>query len=126
MEDHHSAFLVGKISNVVPCLPTPGNDEAAKNRYLIQFSEFARVNIPNCWAGDRNPIVYRSLGNLGIDLSTLKWEPMTKSNGEPEPSNDVTPIQALGVNPLTMAEAKRGLALTFNVPPEAIEITIRG
>jgi len=30
------------------------------------------------------------------------------------------------VGPLTMAEAKKGLALTFNVPPEAIEITIRG
>jgi len=25
-----------------------------------------------------------------------------------------------------MAEAKKGLALAFNVPPEAIEITIRG
>lgn len=30
------------------------------------------------------------------------------------------------VGPLTMAEAKKGFALTFNVPPEAIEITIRG
>jgi hypothetical protein len=30
------------------------------------------------------------------------------------------------VGALTMAEAKKGLALTFNVPPEAIEITIRG
>jgi len=30
------------------------------------------------------------------------------------------------VGPLTMAEAKTGLALTFGVPPEAIEITIRG
>jgi hypothetical protein len=27
---------------------------------------------------------------------------------------------------LTMAEAKKGLALTFGVAPEAIEITIRG
>jgi hypothetical protein len=25
-----------------------------------------------------------------------------------------------------MAEAKKGLSLTFNVPPESIEITIRG
>jgi len=30
------------------------------------------------------------------------------------------------VGPLTMAEAKKGLALTFDVPPEAIEITIHG
>lgn len=30
------------------------------------------------------------------------------------------------VAPLTMAEAKKGLALTFGVAPEAIEIIIRG
>jgi hypothetical protein len=30
------------------------------------------------------------------------------------------------VAPLTMADAKKGLALTFGVKPEAIEITIRG
>ena len=28
--------------------------------------------------------------------------------------------------PLTMAQAKRGLALTFGILPEAVEITIRG
>jgi hypothetical protein len=28
--------------------------------------------------------------------------------------------------PLTMTQAKKGLALTFGVSPDAIEITIRG
>jgi hypothetical protein len=30
------------------------------------------------------------------------------------------------VRPLSMSDAKKGLALTFGVAPEAIEITIRG
>lgn len=123
-EAHHAAFVVGKIRDVVPCPPTPENNEGAKNRYLIQFSEFARVNIQDVWKGDRNPVKYTTLENLGIDPATLQWEVM------PEPANvskGVGQISSPGrPQPLTMAEAKRGLALTFNVAPEAIEITIRG
>lgn len=114
-EAHHSAFLVGKIRDVVP---SPDSD----GRYLIQFSEFARVDIPDAWKGDRNPIKYASLEEIGIDPENLKWEPMP------------TPVESptIGINaptantPLTIAEAKKSLAITFGVPPEAIEITIRG
>jgi hypothetical protein len=116
-EVHRSAFLVGKVSDVVP---SPKH----KGRYLIQFSEYAQVNVPNMWQGDRNPVRYTSLQQLGIDPSTLKWAPL------PAPSKALnsTP-RANTINadsPLTMAEAKKGLALTFGVLPEAIEITIRG
>ncbi|HEU5341667.1 hypothetical protein [Edaphobacter sp.] len=128
-EPHHAAFVIGKIQKVVPSTAPPENGESAKSRYLIQFSEFARVNIPNVWKGDRNPVKYMSLENLDIDFSKLKWESL------PEPTNALTlvtettsvlsaPKATFGA--LTMAEAKKGLALTFNVPPEAIEITIRG
>ena len=116
-EAHCSAFLVGKIKDVVPA---PGRD----GRYLVQFSEYARVNIPDVWKGDRNPVKYATLGELGIDPSTLKWEHMPKQSGAPEPTR-----AAIGPNSgtaLTMADAKKGLALTFGVSPEAIEITIRG
>jgi hypothetical protein len=125
-EVHHSAFLIGKVRDVVPCLPTPENKEAAKGRYLIQFSEFARVNIPNTWTGDRNPVKYATLKELGIDPSILKWEVMPESVNAPEPVGQMSPLKSLAVQPLTMAEAKKGLALTFNVAPEAVEITIRG
>jgi hypothetical protein len=60
--------------------------------------------------------------------SMLKWEPMPKPDSAPAPVV-ATPSAANSkpaIGPLTMAEAKKGLALTFNVPPEAIEITIRG
>lgn len=115
-EAHHSAFLIGKVSDVVP---SPDH----KGRYLIQFSEYARLNIPEIWKGDRNPVKYDTLEELGIDFSTLRWEPMPAS---PRATPEFIPLKGTDVGPLTMAEAKTGLALTFGVPPEAIEITIRG
>jgi hypothetical protein len=126
MEEHHSAFLIGKIREVVPCPPTPENNESPEKRYLIQFSEFARMKLPNAWKGDRNPVKYTSLESLGINPSSLKWETMPESISEPERKRQTGKSGKLGIQPLTMAEAKKGLALMFNVAPEAIEITIRG
>lgn len=116
-EAHHSAFLVGKVKDVVP---SPKHD----GRYLIQFSEYAKVNVPNAWKGDRNPVKYGTLEELGIDPAGLDWEPMPAPAKEQNLNHEVT--APAGVEPLTMAEAKKGLAITFGVPPEAIEITIRG
>jgi len=123
---HHAAFLVGKIKKVIPSTSPPENDESPRNRFLIQFSEYARVNIPDFWSGDRNPVKYRSVDDLGIDFSKLKWEQMPEPDSASAPVYEASPVNQNGAKPLTMAEAKKGLALTFNVPPEAIEITIRG
>jgi Arc/MetJ-type ribon-helix-helix transcriptional regulator len=49
-EEHGSAFMVGKISDVVPSTETPG-------RWLIKMSEYALVDWPNEWEG-RNPVAY--------------------------------------------------------------------
>jgi hypothetical protein len=117
-EEHHSAFLVGKICDVVPTPPTPENDENGEGRHLIRFSEYAEVNIPSVWKGERNPVKYSTLAQIGIDPSTLVWTPMPERS--PEPVAQVT-----GARALTLADAKKGLAFTFNVPPESIEITIR-
>ena len=126
-EAHRAAFLVGRISDVVPCEPTPENNESPENRFLIKFSEFARVDIPDIWR-NRYPLKYRSAEDLGIDFSTLKWELMPEPQSEHAPVVEIpsTAQPKTTVGALTMAEAKKGLALTFNVPPEAIEITIRG
>jgi hypothetical protein len=117
-EAHRSAFLVGKIKDVVTS-PT------YNDRYLIQFSEFALVNIPDAWKGDRNPVRYSTLEEIGIDPAKLKWEPMPKFVDTPKTETEPIPLTQV-VGALTMAEAKKGLSLTFGVPPEAIEITIRG
>jgi hypothetical protein len=72
-EPHRSAFLVGRIRDVVP---SPFHD-ASERRFLIQFGELARVNIPDVWSGIPNPFFYASLDALGIDPSTLMWRPMS-------------------------------------------------
>ncbi len=125
-EAHQTAFLIGKIRDVVPCPATPENNESTRNRYLIQFSEFARVDIPNVWKGDRNPVKYTSLESLAIDPSTLNWEAMPEIGSVEGADEDAAAPKKTVVEPLTIAAAKRGLALTFNVAPEAVEIVIRG
>jgi hypothetical protein len=69
-------------------------------------------------------VKYSTLEEIGIDPTKLKWEPMPDSVDVPESEPrgpKTTPVGAL-----TMAEAKKGLSLTFSVAPESIEITIRG
>lgn len=123
-EAHRSAFLVGKVLDVVPCGPTPENDESPKHRFLIQFSEFARIEIEDVWSkGDRNPVKYVSLENFGIDASKLNWEQMPTLSESDDQHRTLGPIS---VAPLSIADAKRGLALAFNVAPSSVEITIRG
>ena len=66
-----------------------------------------------------------SLDEYGVNPAELDWRPMPpppSTNGGARPSE-----RAPGDDgPLTIAEAKRRLALTFGVLPDAIEITIRG
>jgi hypothetical protein len=130
-EAHHSAFLIGRVSDVVRCPATPENNESPNHRYLIEFSEFARVDMPNVWHGDRNPVRYGTLEDFGIDPEKLTWEKMPPVPAvipymSMEIEDDENELPPGPVRGLTMAEAKQGLALTFNVPPSSIEITIRG
>jgi hypothetical protein len=115
-EEHHAAFMVGKVKNVVPSPDRKGN------YFLIQFSEYALVNVPEVWKGDRNPVKYGTLEDFGIDPSTLEWQAMPKATS----TTVAIPPTYTGPTPLSISEAKNGLALALGVAPEAIEITIRG
>lgn len=119
-EEHQSGFLVGKISDVVSA--------SREGRYLIQFSEYAPLDVPNVWKGNRNPVSYTStLEELGIDEDKLEWHPMPAAQTLNKPQErQVHSTEQGGVRPLSIADAREGLALTFGVRPEAIEITIRG
>lgn len=99
-EPHGTAFLVGKIKDVVPSTETEG-------RWLILISEYALINEPDEWEG-RNPVAYWSDTDYNINFKALSYLPL-------EPS-------APG---LTIAEAKAGLAIGLNVPESAVEIVIR-
>lgn len=102
-EEHGTAFLVGKVKDVVPSTETA-------NRWLILISEHAKIDIPDQWSG-RNPVAYwKDRDFPDIDFKGLAYQ----STATSKPAG------------LTIAEAKAGLAVAFNVPESAIEITIRG
>jgi hypothetical protein len=118
-EEHRAAFLVGKISDVVRDLPK----ERDEVRYLIKISDFALTHVPDAWGKWRNPVHYVTLEQLNIDPDCLTFQPMpyrSPEAGEPEAEADDR------VKPMTIVEAKQGLAASFGVSPEAVEIVIRG
>lgn len=117
-EPHGAAFLLGKISAI-----RKSQEEGDGDRWQIAISEYARINVPDAWDHGRNPVRYTSLKQLGINPTKVKFEPMPA--GEVAPSSAGKPAATI-VGMLTIAEAKKALATTFGVKPEAIEITIRG
>lgn len=127
-QEHGAAFLVGKVSGVKE---TEEESEDGRKRWLVTISEYALINVPNFWEHDRNPVRYLSRSELekkGIKLDELEFKPMPAHAPEPTAATFVMPTQSAmpgAVVPLTIAEARKGLAATFGVKPEAIEITIR-
>jgi hypothetical protein len=113
-----TAFLIGRIASLKKV--DASENERGQPRYQIQLSEYAELNLAGVWgkgrAADlRNPVLYETLAQLGIELRGLKFKPMPQPTGKPGQSA-----------PLTIAEAKKALAATFGVKPEDVEITIRG
>jgi len=122
-EPHGSGYLIGKISEI---RRPPENPEGTE-RWQIAISEFARIKMPDVWDHGRNPVRYTSLAELGIPLEGLKWRPVPDARDhDPTPAHSREPTPK-GPEPLlTIAEAKKRLAATFGVKPEAIEIVVRG
>jgi hypothetical protein len=114
-EGHGNAFLVGKISAV----RKHGFDRRGQKRWFFEISEFAAPSHQGQWQW-RNPVRYTTLEELGIELKKLKFKPAPPATLSP-------PISESGssVKPLTIAEAKAGLAAKFGVSPDAIEIHIK-
>lgn len=118
-EEHGAAFLIGKISGVEPAPERP-------ERYIVRISEYALIDPqPLVWPGSRNPVWYiDELSDLQIDKVPFDWQPMPEG-GEAMPQTVSSASSAASVK-LTIAEAKAGLAATFGVSPEHIEIIVRG
>lgn len=124
-EAHGEAFLVGKVTGMKQL-----KYENNRKRYLVQMSEYARVSVEDFWTHDRNPTRYTDTDTLrerGIDVDKLEWLPMNGTDGiirvMPNAPEAVLPSAGVG---LTIAEAKRGLAIKFGVPEDAIQIVING
>jgi len=123
-EAHGTAFLIGKISEVVPS-PEP----KSKGRYLIKISEYVRISIPCKWRGS-NPVRYLDIQTeFSIDPDTLDFLPMPApavlhpdTNEEAPLEGDFEPNEELV---LSIAQAKAGLAANFGVRVDQIEIVIK-
>lgn len=106
-----SAFLIGKV------IGTKESGEA--KRLIIQFSEYAEINLPGAWTGNRNPVAYLNIADLekehqDFSLAELAWQAF--------PTEKVKEVDT--VRPLTIAEAKLGLAKRLEIDPSQIEIRI--
>ena len=102
-----NAFLVALISGI----RFDHVDDSGNKRWAIEISEYANIDVTNMWSGWQNPVHYTSLEELKIEPSTLQFRKLPES-GTNIPS-------------LTIEQAKQGLAKSFNVKAEQIEILIK-
>lgn len=114
---HRAAFLVGLITGLHK-KPDSENDRG-QPRFRIELSKYATIERAAVWKEGRNPVAYKTLKTLGIDLRALKFRPM------PIPAPAAKPGGSTGAQ-MTILDAKKALAATFGVSPEDVEITIRG
>ena len=115
-ELHRTAFMIGRLSPVVPSTETPG-------RWMLTFDEYALIDKPEVWKDWRNPVRYTTFAKLGISLAEIKFKPMprkAKGSEATSLSKTETPTR------IDISTAKRWVAAYYNVSPEAVEITIRG
>jgi hypothetical protein len=112
-----AAFLIGLIAGLHK-QPDSENDRG-QPRFRIEMSEYATFERPGVWKKSRNPVSYKTLKTLGIDLRGLKFKPMPAPIASAKPGEPSSGM-------MTIADAKKALAASFGVSPEDIEITIRG
>lgn len=127
-ETHGAVFMVGKISDVIPDPEVPSS-----GRWQIRISEYALHTVMNAWKGWRNPVRYTTLEEMGINLEELTFRSVSDGQRDLSITTDqqvpaVTPgKQDNGpIIPLSIAQAKAGLAVYYGVSQEAVEIVIRG
>lgn len=119
-EPHGSAFMVGKVSGMKKVGVRNGRD-----RYLVQFSEYALVAVPNFRGHARNPVTYSDIDavkHMRLDIEKLEFQLMPPASAPAQETDGaVSPVKGLSI-----PEAKEGLSAFFGVPVESIQITISG
>jgi hypothetical protein len=121
VEPNGQAFLIAKIKNIVRS-PNPQYPD----RYMIAFDQYAEIQIDIGWEGRRNPVYYKVEPNkLGLNISELQFLENSKKIEGYNSSQTHGQIERGKIQSLTIDEAKQGLAKTFSINMDAIEITIR-
>ncbi|WP_458373670.1 helix-turn-helix domain-containing protein [Pseudomonas laurylsulfatiphila] len=80
--------------------------------------EFARPRVDTTWLALNKA--------LGYDIPAEVLGSLAQASVTPPDDGDSNTARACGVKALTLAEAKAGLAITFGVDVNCIEITVRG
>ena len=114
--ENRAAFLIGVVAGLREWADSA--NARGQLRYVIEISEYALIAKPGAWGADRNPVAYRTLKDLGIDLRGVKFKPVPKEAGGKS--------EGPSSRRMTIAEAKKALAESFGVSPDDVEITIRG
>lgn len=110
-EEHGSAFLIGRVSGVIPAPPSE------PDRFVITFDRYADLNIPNVWGHNRNPVTYTSLSEIGIDPDALEWKAFSVVSDSDE--------VLAGSNPTAVVELARAMiASALSINREAVNISI--
>jgi hypothetical protein len=125
---HGSVILVAKISDVIPA-----PEEPEGGRWMICFDEYSYLppspQPQDVWQGWRNPVRYTTLEEMGVELDNLIFHPAAELRDEQErskPSPKPVTIDDGTVAPLSISQAKEGLAAFYGLETSAIEIVIRG
>lgn len=115
--EHGHAFLIGKIYAVI---------DAADSRWKIMISEYTYCDEPDMWAsGAQNPVRYLTIAEAEKQLKRGFDEFQFAAVPEPlqiEAKSSTENVK--DAKPLTIPEAKAGLALTLGIREDQIEIVI--
>ena len=135
IENHGEGFLVGKISGVTKPL-----NGVYPDRFMIEFDEYAEIQTDMIWKGKRNPVSYIRTKDFKIDLDRLDFQRVPErdmdyvlkiqeeekefnaqiSKSSPKKESPETP------QGLSIADAKLGLSIKYEIPVENIEIIMKG
>lgn len=119
LEDHGTAFLVGRVVGVKPSPKYP-------ERLVIVFDRFAILDKANAWpTGARNPVSYSDLETLGIDPDKLKWEDFPGySPGAASTESGDSVLDTLSPAEV-IDKARQMIAQSLSIPPSAVKISIQ-
>ena len=136
---HGAGFFVGKISGLRPAFT---NQE--HNRWMIEFDEYAEINVPGIWQGWRNPVVYMPTNEISINFEELNFKSVPerdfnfiKSHLEYEDKfegrlSSVEEVQVakednrVSESGISIQDAKELLSIRYDVAVDNIEIILKG
>jgi hypothetical protein len=123
-----SAFMIGKVADIVPATKVNGPRHNDDRRWLIRLSEVAQINIPNFWNFGRWPMRIGTLAEFGVDPADYAFRPLSDFlDGDAKaagPDPDLAERARRSVSEI-IAEHRTGIAREVGVAEDRIDITIR-